>query len=392
MRKLQEGTIIYHHTGNTKATVIKYIPPDITIELSEKIAGKNFLTLPISHMGEWLFFDESDKFELIEHLAMREEYFQYCNKKIIETRKKILNVKKKPVHCENKAKDLLVTSIVKEEKNRYQTKKPALLQKTIKSDGTTSKVNVADISHLFRSNPGRTSNYEKLSNEELQRIKEVVEKRKIPFLVHFTRIENLASILDYGLVPVKRQKEMNIDSIRNDEIRIDERLDCTSISVGYPNYKLFYSFRNQKYPGSRWVIIFIKKDLLYNNDNYAYFCKTNAARVCSGRNDLSLLRNSNSLENMFCESIVYNDDYSSREITREKLDIPDFYPTDPQAEILIGNIIKVENIAWIGFQNSIDRKYFCEELGKEFLSKFDLRESPGLFEARSDYRFWRKDV
>ena len=85
--------------------------------------------------------------------------------------------------------------------------------------------------------------------------------------MHFTRIDNLNSILKNGLIPVSIQQKMKIPSARNDEQRIDSKLDCTSCSITFPNYKLFYTFREYKFPGSGWVVIVLDKDVLFSPSN-----------------------------------------------------------------------------------------------------------------------------
>jgi len=67
-----------------------------------------------------------------------------------------------------------------------------------------------------------------IKREQTDKIKEIVKRRKIEYLVHFTRIDNLNSILENGLIPVSMQQKMKIPSVHNDEQRIDSKLDCTS--------------------------------------------------------------------------------------------------------------------------------------------------------------------
>jgi hypothetical protein len=173
-----------------------------------------------------------------------------------------------------------------------------------------------------------------IKKDEENKIREILEQRKIEYLVHFTRIENLPSILEHGLIPVSIQGKRKIVSIHNDEQRIDAKLDCTSCSVGFPNYKLFHFFRQYKYQGSKWVIIKLKTDVLFSSDNISYFCNTNAARVLPRISNVKELCNSVCFENMFCDKITIKE----KIIKRSELLISDHFTTDPQCLKLVDHI------------------------------------------------------
>lgn len=104
-----------------------------------------------------------------------------------------------------------------------------------------------------------------MSREEIQRI--AVEK-KIPFLVHFTRFENVSSIMNNGLLPVSYAHGKGISPVVNDEIRLDGRLNGTSLSVSFPNGSLFYRFRNDK-PDVSWVILAISTSVFGPKRHYS---------------------------------------------------------------------------------------------------------------------------
>lgn len=74
-------------------------------------------------------------------------------------------------------------------------------------------------------------------------IKKIIEDRKIPALTHFTSLSNLESILENGLYSRDKVDE----SVEvNDEMRLDGRKNTISTSIGFPNSKMFYKYRNQK--------------------------------------------------------------------------------------------------------------------------------------------------
>ena len=93
----------------------------------------------------------------------------------------------------------------------------------------------------------KNSNIESVLPETIK-IKKFLENRQINNLVHFTRLGNLRSILQHGLVPRSNQDYFNIKSVCNDADRFDHRLDATSCSITFPNDKIFRKFREKRMP------------------------------------------------------------------------------------------------------------------------------------------------
>ena len=106
-------------------------------------------------------------------------------------------------------------------------------------------------------------------------IYEVYREREIPYLLHFTRPENLESILAIGLHP-----RQNIDlgvvpnASVNDTCRNDGRRDRNCLSISFPNYKMFYPLRSAN-PGIEWPVLVMKPSILWTMD--CLFCENNAA-------------------------------------------------------------------------------------------------------------------
>ena len=227
-----------------------------------------------------------------------------------------------------------------------------------------------------------------IKSEQANKIKELVTRRKIEYLVHFTRIDNLNSILKNGLIPVSMQQKMKIPSIRNDDQRIDSKLDCTSCSIVFPNYKLFYKFREDNFLGSSWVVIVLDKDVLFSPSNITYYCQTNAAGVFPRISSAKELCTATAFENMFCDSLTTKE---NKVIQRASLQISDYITTDPQAEILISGAIDKKYIGCICFQKQPDIDEYITRYGKELLEKYDYQVVPGFFDPRKDYMFWKKE-
>lgn len=228
-----------------------------------------------------------------------------------------------------------------------------------------------------------------IKKEQEAEIERILEKRGIKYFVHFTRLENLSSILENGLIPVSLQNEKNIISIHNDEQRIDSQLDCTSCSVGFPNYKLFYTFREYKYPGTQWVVIILNTDILFSPDNIVYYCHTNAAGVLPRVSNVGELCTADSFKNMFCNSVKTKE---NKIIQRKELEISDNLTTDPQAEILISDVIHSKYISCICFYDQRHIDHYISKNGENQLNNFDYQVVPGFYNPRKDYMFWQKEI
>jgi RNA:NAD 2'-phosphotransferase (TPT1/KptA family) len=60
-----------------------------------------------------------------------------------------------------------------------------------------------------------------------QQIRAISEQLKVPYLVHFTRAQNLESIITNGIYPVSRVNEVSAAPEINDLLRLDGRSDGT---------------------------------------------------------------------------------------------------------------------------------------------------------------------
>lgn len=201
-------------------------------------------------------------------------------------------------------------------------------------------------------------------------------------------MDNLHSILQNGLIPVSMQQKMKIPSTHNDEQRIDSKLNCTSCSVEFSNYKLFYTFREYKFPGTRWAVVVLDKDVLFSPSNINYYCHTNAAGIFPRISSAKELCTANSFDNMFCDCITTRE---NKLIQRNLLQINDCITTDPQAEILISDIIDTKYIGCICFQNQQDIDDYILKNGSDVLNQYEHQIVHGFFDARSDYNFWKKE-
>lgn len=157
--------------------------------------------------------------------------------------------------------------------------------------------------------------------EEYSRIKAESELRGITALYHFTRCNNLKSILDTGINSVEGMKIDRISAIRNDEQRLDGKLNGISLSVSFPNYRMFYKYRMNNIRED-WVVLKIKAEALYSL-KCGYFEK-NAADHRMRYLSVKDYNNYDAFARMFRDS-----DGEAR------LGLPQHHPTDVQAEVMI---------------------------------------------------------
>lgn len=101
-----------------------------------------------------------------------------------------------------------------------------------------------------------------------------MKNKGIPYLVHFTNVENLDSILTNGLYPRSQvDSDPLIKASVNDTIRVDYKPEYNCVSISFPNCRMFYKCRQQ--PSSSWVVLLLNPKILWEKD--CLFYPTNAA-------------------------------------------------------------------------------------------------------------------
>ncbi|WP_460104151.1 DarT ssDNA thymidine ADP-ribosyltransferase family protein [Pseudomonas sp. S2_D10] len=206
-----------------------------------------------------------------------------------------------------------------------------------------------------------------------QAIQTLSQALEIHCLVHFTRAANLPSILAHGLYPISRKDEVGINPQINDVLRLDGHLDGTSLSITFPNFRMFFKYR-QENPGVDWVVLGINPSVLWEK-NCAFFCR-NAADIRMSNQPLQALQTPHAMQGMFAEI----PDIQSRTDQRLK----SFDPTDAQAEVLVFDVIEPQLIFGIRFTNNA-----ALNASRHLCGARDLRvdsEGKGLFASRSYVR------
>lgn len=209
---------------------------------------------------------------------------------------------------------------------------------------------------------------------EADGIRHLISERNIPYLVHFTRIENIAGILEHGIIP----RTLLAPGFHfNDEMRLDGFPESTSLSISFPNWQMFYRCRcEERNRGANWVVLAISTETLVTHP--CLFYSMNAAHrrfQDDGQETYSTRMGLTGLNSMF------PDDPPG---VREARGLPEKTTTDPQAEILVFNRVHAEQIGAISFMRSDTT---TEALIRRQMPTVRLNVGGKLFGPRADYKF-----
>lgn len=202
-----------------------------------------------------------------------------------------------------------------------------------------------------------------------------LNQRSINHLFHFTKYSNFPSIMANGLVRRSQLDHRGMVYAFNDNMRYDGHPNSLSVSIGFPNYRMFWPTR-QKYPEDSWVVLVLSTDVLINKT--CAFYSMNAATGCYKVVPPETLQNAVAFDAMFTDVNGRN---------RADLKIPDDCTTDPQAEVLVFYDIEPNYILQVATQNKMQEQEIRQayaHFGDDNVAMF----SP-LFRPRKDYEHWR---
>ena len=203
-------------------------------------------------------------------------------------------------------------------------------------------------------------------------------QRKVKHLVHFTPVKNLGSILNDGIIP-RALLSSERDIVITDAYRADRHQECSCFTLSFPNYRMLYPKR-KKMPFA--VVLVDIGALMSSNVESVYFLPTNAAcdEVWPRITQYTQLRDA---KNMFTECYTFK----GRSVQRKTLNIPSWYTTNPQAEIMISGVIDTAYIREIHFPNEDVYKSAMINTGN-IPSHIKLVVDETLFSKRADSSFW----
>lgn len=202
-------------------------------------------------------------------------------------------------------------------------------------------------------------------------IRDVAHARQIPFLVHFTPLNNVRSIIEHGLMSKSNLQNKNLEHICTDNSRGDGWLDWISLSIAFPNYKMLTRKRKDmpKSLVGGWAIVRLQPRVLWELN--CKFMITNAANSSYWFYRSAEQSSPESFELMFAH-------------TNERQHIPYYFTTDPQAEVMAEHAVPIKYIEEIVTANSTDAKLLTN--GQSIPVSVD----PHFFAPRSDWKHWKE--
>lgn len=153
------------------------------------------------------------------------------------------------------------------------------------------------------------------------RLRSAIDRRAIPWLLHFTPASNVASIIEHGLQPALSLEEAGLNYRWTDPHRLDGAATAISLSIGSINWPMFDAVR-ERMRNDEWVVFALDPYLLIGSDSQ--FLPANAA---SGW----IVRSWKSFRSVADFEAMFGDPFPGSTF---RDDLPDHVPTDPQAEIL----------------------------------------------------------
>lgn len=207
-------------------------------------------------------------------------------------------------------------------------------------------------------------------------IMEIIGKRKIQRIVHFTPAENLLSIFTHGLLTRPEMAKRGLEDRYIDKQRGDGFPSALCLSVSFPNYLMFYKYRSADWH-KYWCVIVIDPVAVAKSD--VLFYPHNASSW--GMRDIPIneLEGGKAFETMFSPTQVIPDRLSA--------EIQDSYTTDPQAEILCFDCIDTKYIREVIFEDVSDFKRYSYLIPNGITKRIDN----SYFGPRKDWRIWKKD-
>jgi hypothetical protein len=214
-----------------------------------------------------------------------------------------------------------------------------------------------------------------------QAIREVVEKRGIKSLYHFTRAKALRGIHEMGGLLTREEVEQLPPDYWHfsDQSRLDGRPNTVSLSIGFPNYKMFYGKRiSAAIDDGDWVVFKICPSVLWEKP--ALFFQINAATGWMIETPEDELNDSIALEACFDPYVRSRHKNYGRTVKTES-----YYTTDPQAEVMIQDSIEAPYVQGILFHSQESGQHWVRQCPGLFES-YKCLVGPDFFKQRRDFR------
>lgn len=226
-----------------------------------------------------------------------------------------------------------------------------------------------------------------MTTEEGHRLRAFLKERKIETLIHFTRLENLTSILTYGLyarTAIENDTRIGRVCWNEPELPVAWR-SMISFNISYPNYRLFYKLQAQR--GYEWIVLVYDAALLLQLPFYSFtFPAANLIRTPIFQSDIApFLQTFDAFEALFLDTET---------VRRKLLQIPDSYPTHPHSEILIPETVPNTYLKEVHFYNEYKFEQWCvqNQAMASIVDKNLWQVGLTYFSPRMDYANWRTTI
>ena len=204
-------------------------------------------------------------------------------------------------------------------------------------------------------------------------IREEARRRSVSGVYHFTRINNLSSILNSGLITRHRIDKGEIEASVNDELRLEKCRNSVCCSIGFPNYKMFYKLRQSIPESGGWAVLHIDESVLWENPCSFYPANAASREFCDRY--VTEFTSVQAFRALFDQTVGHP--------TRDTLGLDPGLPTNPQAEVLVRSDIERDYIRGVYFEHQSQADEWSS-FSSEFLTAVD-RE---LYSQRRDYNYW----
>jgi hypothetical protein len=214
-------------------------------------------------------------------------------------------------------------------------------------------------------------------------IRRIITERRVTRVVHFTRLENLASIAaDGALHPRSWLEETGRRFTPTDSHRHDGR-SSVNLSIEFPNYQMFFSKRKSYDLDERhWAVLVFEPRLLWEVP--CAFSPINAASRSISNQRREALMTESALLALFGPEATTS---GGRRIQRDELQIPSSYCTHPQAEVLAQRPIELTYLRSVAVSDAMVATHpdFPDSLRPQVTVVTEL------FGPRKDYAIWRRE-
>lgn len=217
--------------------------------------------------------------------------------------------------------------------------------------------------------------------EEKDKIKAVATRRKIGRLLHFTRVENLPSIFEKGLLPqCDSPSGTEFNNIR------DGNTESICLSISHVS-NMFYPMRKNN-PQTAWCVLVFSSEILWEKE--CKFTPINAvSNILKGKPEEKFY-GAAALEAMFDPKVTN----PQKGITTRKNWHQDNMVTNPQAEIRVKGAISMDYLTEVHFKEKSDFAGLKRPENVEFIKTagfFDTLNRLMQGHSKEGYLKWLND-